>query len=236
MKEKLEQYGFGFNHAALITVVSLGLFSLAYAKSDISVKAMFAKAEKNEMVTYEQVRDEVYAQAGLINNEDEYLKGLQDQFAVLDKGNIDGKVLGEAIGMGEIPQAKDLRLPELEQMYPVRLAETQTKESIEIYLNKIKELEVKYETISLFAVLNSDDKELLTRAAGQWRLLLSELSGLSAPKAMTQYQKAKLGYYYSALKMSEVYAGKVNESELQTYFQALMSYGNALTQLEQKNQ
>lgn len=232
MKNNLEQLGFNRNHY-LIGLTALIVFAiLVFPRTGIKLSAMFSQAEEPKpQITYEQMRGEVYAQMG-VGEVDPYIEELDKQFALLDRGQADGSVLGDAIGIGEVPNADELVLPEVEQRFPVRVTAGFQPEQETKYMAQLQELETSYGTLTMAADLNSSDLNLLQASVKKWQSLLTDLSNSEVPPTLEDYHRTKIYYYYSMMKIGNVYAGLEDESALGTYLKVMISFGNKLNQYE----
>lgn len=223
MKDHLKNLGFNFNHIAVIAVVVFAFSFYALPKLGFKPTALFAKANNAEkMISYDSVRREVYAQMGNIPITDK--NKTADQIALLDRGGSNPQVLGEMIGIGTIPSAEDMVLPEMEQRYPVRIIDENSEGTKAAYKEITTKLERKYSVMSLMAAMNSSDKNVLTRSAQAWDYLLTELSAVNTPSELKDFHRTKIGYYYAMMKVTQVYAGLAPESELGLYTKAMLAF------------
>ncbi|HEX3096058.1 MAG TPA: hypothetical protein VHQ20_02975, partial [Patescibacteria group bacterium] len=112
-KTKFKSLGFTAGHAQLLTV-AVAIFAVLFvAKSGVNLKTVFVHADtKTEMLTFDQVHNEVAAQENQSSDPTATDDSAQ-QLALLDRGDVDGKVLGDAIGIGEIPDADQLIVPDI---------------------------------------------------------------------------------------------------------------------------
>lgn len=229
---KLQQLGFNRNHylIGLIAVIVFGV--LVFPRTGIQLSAMFSQADETKpQITYEAMREKVYAQAG-VGKIDPYLQKLDEQFALLDRGQADGAVLGEAIGIGEVPNADELVLPEVEQQFPIRISTSSSPEQESNYLNQLRELEISYNTLAMLGDLNSTDVSLLESSVQKWNSFLTDLSQMEVPVSMEDYHRTKIYYYFSIMRIGSVYAGLSDEASLATYLKVMISFGNKLNQYE----
>ncbi len=236
MTQNLRQLGFNKNHYALLSFAVVLFAILLIGRSGFKVSAMFTKAEDvpAPTITYEQTRSEVYAQLGVGEN-DQYLQELDKQFALLDRGDADGAVLGDSIGIGAVPNADELILPEVEQAYPLKISEQSFPQQELNYLSQVQDLEIRYDATTMLADLNSSDTNLIRSSVGRWQSLLTDLSSIAVPSSMQDYQRTKIYYYYSIMKIGSVYAGLEDEESLTTYLKVMIGFGNKLNQYEKTN-
>lgn len=228
-KTQLQEMGFNGNHALLLLAGVVVFILLLLPRVDIKLSAMFSKADENKKtLTYEQVRDEVYAQMGL-GSSDDYLQQLENQFALLDRGMADGAVLGEMIGLGEIPSASEINLPEVNQRYPIILSSDNSAQAVTFYRTQVASIESSYNKVGIMAELNSNDKQALLDSTTRWRAMLEELSTLSVPVSQQAFHKNLLHHYYAVLKMGEVYAGAGNEAELGLFLKIMIATANEIS-------
>src|SRR6476469_3596372 len=138
-KTKLQSLGFNSAHAKLLTVV-VGVFVvLFFAKSNLDVKTLFVKADsKQEVLTYDEVKNQVAQkyQSSSAGEDDS-----SDQVALLSRGDVDGKVLGDAIGIGEIPDADQLLLPEISDQLQITKAPTDNADARSAYQIQAQQIE-----------------------------------------------------------------------------------------------
>lgn len=227
MKISNEQIGFNKNHAIIIGAVILALSFYSLPRMGINVKAMFDKNEvKVAVPTYDETRSKVIADMGLTENPD-YNKA-REQIALLNRGAIDANVLGEAIGVGAIPGANEMDLPEMEQLYPLNVIKDNGVETVANYHRYVNQIEAKYGVIGMLTILNSSDTQMIMNSMKQWKSMLQELSKIPVPSSLENMHHARLGYYYSMMKTGEVYAGMTSESELGLYVKAMLAFSNKM--------
>jgi len=227
VKTKIQQYGFTVNHIALLAVAVLIFGALVIPKTGLSITSVFGTDEQQPMLTYDQIRGEVYAQMG-VGSEDAYIQELENQFALLDRGSTDGAVLGEIIGVGELPDPNSLHLPEVDAKYPARVINDNSPTSISDYQDAVAAIETRNGGARLFAQLSTADTNLLNQSVAGFSTILSEISQLNVPSSQLEMHKVHLSYYYSIMKMAEIYAGSGDESQLQFFLTVMMSTGNKL--------
>lgn len=226
MKFTKEEIGFNKNHAMIMGVVVFALAGYALPKAGLNVKAMFGGNQPVHIMTYDDARAKVIADLGDIGPND-YTK-TKDQIALIDRGTLDTQVLGDAIGVGTIPNAKDMQLPELDQQFPLTVTEAEGNEAEASYHTAVSDIESKYGVIDMLAVLNTSNTEELKQSTMQWRQMLRELASVPVPKKMQASHHARLGYYYSLMKTGEVYAGISSESELPLYVKAMLAFSSSM--------
>jgi hypothetical protein len=227
-KTKLQNLGFTSGHIQLLTVAFFVLGALIVFKSGINVTAMFAKADTEKpQVTYEQVKAEVeseYAQ----QNPSATSTDDQAQLALLDRGEIDGQVLGDAIGIGAIPDADQLPLPEITSQIFVKQFKYDDQDARVYYQNEIQKIESDSNVVSLLAGLNSSDKPTLDKAVQGWEWVINDLSQVEVPASLVEYHKTKLTYYSVMMNIGKIYAGQKSESDLQLLTKAMLSYSQKI--------
>ena len=228
----MQQLGFNRNHVAFLAVGVVAFTALMLPKTGLKVSAMFSRADQPavKMLTYEQARGDIYAQMN-IGEEEQYLQNLDTQFALLDRGAANGAVLGEITGLGEIPSADQLVFPELEKAYPIQTV-PESELATMTYYATASELEAKHDTVSIMGQLNSADPAVLRQSVTNWNALLTDLGRLPVPTNLVDEHRAKLSYYYSIMKMGEIYAGDGDESQLAYYLKAMISFENKLNSNE----
>ncbi len=223
--EKLNNAGFNKNHFQLIGLAMIVFVILIFAKSEISLKSLVTQADsKPEILTYEDALKQVSSNNKV--NSDQFNKDLENQFALLDRGQADGKVLGEAIGIGAIPDSSELAVPEAFNEYPVVTSNDNSSVAIANYQNAITNIEARYGTVEMLADLNSDDKQMINSSLAKWKNLLLEISKINVPSSLAESHKNKIVYYYAIMKTGEVYAGQLDESKLSYYLKIMLSYAN----------
>lgn len=221
-----EQTGMNKNHVMVMGVVVFALASYALPKTGLSVRAMFGNGEPVAIMTYDDARARVLADMGDISPIDN--TKTKDQIALIDRGTLDTQVLGDAIGIGTIPNAKDMQLPELDQQYPVKTVEDDTEATLTRYQMALNDIETRYAVVDMLATLNSSDTESIKQSTFKWKQMLQELSAVPVPTKLQANHRARLGYYYSMMKTGEVYAGISSESELPLYVKAMLAFSSSI--------
>lgn len=227
MKISNEQLGFNKNHAVVIGVVVLAFSFYALPRMGINAKAMFGNDQnKITIIKTDDVRKNVLADMGLSDNPD-YDK-MREQVALLDRGAIDTKVLGEAIGIGAIPGANDMMLPEMEQNYPFNIVNDNSVIAVSKFKQRVSDIELKYGLVDLMATLNATDSVMIKKSLPVWKQMLEMLSHVPVPESQKDEYRARFGFYFSMYKTAEVYAGVVDESQLPLYLKAMMAFSSKI--------
>ena len=231
MKTKLQSLGFTASHAHLLLVV-FALFSvLMVVKSDISIKAIFVKADENvEMVTYEEVRAQIIAErGGEVTQESE--AEAEAQLALLDRSLDEGKVLGESIGIGAIPSADQIFARE--QLDTIVVITTSTNQaSVKKYSDDVMGVEAKYDAVTLMANLNSSDVSILNSTKEQATVIIQNLKGLTVPDELADFHRYKMMYYQTLLSMADAFATNTLDTNFQNTSKILFSIMEKMEQVK----
>lgn len=235
MKISNEQIGFNKNHAMVISAVILAFAVYASPALGFDMKNIFTKKNNSkvqlDLITYDQVKGNVLADLGV--EEDPAYNKTRDQLALLDRGAVDAQVLGEAIGVGSIPSAKDMILPEMEQKYPLKVINDNGVDAMLKYKKALSQIDSQYDTMTLMAIMNSGDQQAIKESLPQWSALLKTMSQVEVPSSVKEEYRARLGFNFSMMKAAEVYAGLISDSELPLYLKAIMAYSSKIeTSLE----
>jgi hypothetical protein len=222
-KTKLQNLGFTSGHVQLLTVAVAIFAVLIYAKSDINLTAMFASADEEvTMMTYEDALAEATAEQGFdYTNQND---GSEEQLALLDRGEVDGKVLGETIGIGEIPDADEMMLPEISSQLKVNAIGIESAYYRSQYQEWMHNIERDGDITNILAALNSSDPTVLREAVSGWDWVIRKMADVEVPPSLEQYHKNKM-IYYSVLKgLGEIYAGDKSESDMPLLAKAMLSF------------
>ncbi len=231
IKTKLQELGFTLNHAFIMLAAVFVFGLLVIPRTNISVSAMFSQAEEETqpMLTYDQVRNQVYADAGVID-EEQYQQELENQFALLDRGQADGAVLGAAIGLDEVPSAEQLFSQEQLDLISIKTVVPTNTQTIQNYADKILQIESYYDTAELFANLNSSDKALYAKTSAQAKDIIKDMSEIAVPTELVNYHKYNIFYYQTISKLAESFSG--DDSGLAQYSSALFSLMDKISSIK----
>lgn len=235
MTTKLKSLGFTASHVHLL-LVAFALFSvLIVAKSDISIKALFVKADDNvEMLTYEGVRDEILAERGGVITPQTDAEA-EAQFALLDRSLDNGQVLGESIGIGTIPPAEQIFSRDQLDLITLSIEET-TKESVEKYSERLLNVESQESATSLMANLNSSDPEILNKTRDQAMEIISNLKSLTVPSELVDFHRYKMIYYQSLSSMASSFAQNTLDTNFENTSKIFFSITSKLEESKSKIQ
>jgi len=225
-KTKLQSLGFNSAHAKLLTVV-VGVFVvLFFAKSNLDVKTLFVKADsKQEVLTYDEVKNQVAQkyQSSSAGEDDS-----SDQVALLSRGDVDGKVLGDAIGIGEIPDADQLLLPEISDQLQITKAPTDNADARSAYQIQAQQIENDADITGLLAEINSDDQSTLEHSVNGWEWVINTLSKVPVPASLEKFHKDKLIYYSVLMNTAKIYSHQKSEDDLPLLTKAMLSYSQKI--------
>ncbi len=223
MTTKLKSLGFTASHVHLL-LVAFALFSvLIVAKSDISIKALFVKADDNvDMLTYEEVRDEILAErGGTITPQTD--AEAEAQFALLDRSLDNGQVLGESIGLDKIPGADEIFSTNDLNQIPVNSFSTNSSTDFKAYSDKILYIESSNDVLALLANINSSDKAVIKQAQDQATKIVQMMGMITVPEQFVEYHRYKSLYYTSLTNLADIWMNNKPESDLQTQSTMLFS-------------
>lgn len=232
IQTKLQSAGFTTGHAKLLTV-SFAIFAvLFFVKSDLSIRTLFAVADNDaKILTYDDVRRQVESEMGTPQTSNAAGEEIMKQIELLDRGGMDGAVLGEAIGIGAIPDADDLLLPELTANINFVSFPQDDSQSRIYYQTKTAQIENDASIISLLGALNSTDQAVLRDSVSGWQKVIDQLSAVAVPASLEKYHKAKVTYYAVLMNMGKVYAGDKSDSDMQVLTKAMLSYSQKVESL-----
>lgn len=230
-KIKLQDLGFNKNHAYLMFAAGAVFLLLVVPRSNIKLSAMFSKADNSQqqMLTYEDVKIQVYADAGIID-EQQYQTNLENQFALLDRGQADGKVLGATIGLDDVPSADQLFSQDQLDLIPIKSTIPTTETSVQDYADRILRIESYYDTTELFANLNSSDKNLLDKTSQQVQGILDSMSQIPVPSELVAYHKYNVMYYQTISKLGQSFSS--DDGNLAKYSKDMFSLMDKLASLK----
>lgn len=232
-KNKLKDLGFTSAHVQLLTVAFLVLGALIVFKSGINVTAMFAHADNAKPnLTYEQALAQVQAQQAQDDSNISSAESDQSQIALLDRGNIDGQVLGEAIGIGAIPDADQLPLPEITSQISMQTTSQDDDAARLAYQTAVSQTETDANIVGLLGELNSSDKPTLEHAVKGWGWVIDTLQNIPVPPSLAEFHKDKITYYIVMQNIGKIYAGQKPESDLQLLTKAMLSYSQKVDSLQ----
>lgn len=219
----MNELGFNRNHY-LIGLAAIAVFAaLVFPRTGIQLSAMFSQADEvNPKITYEQMRGEVYAQMGVTDDE-KYLQDLENQFALLDRGQVDGAVLGQAIGIGAVPSAEQIFTREMLDQIVLTTSSDNTPDNMKKYSEQVLQVETGNEALSTLAALNSSDSQALEQSKDQVDKIVSGLLGVTVPSELLDYHRYKLIYYQNLKAIADSFSGDNANSDLQNQTSILLS-------------
>ncbi len=232
-KTKLQSLGFTSGHAQLLTVAVAVFVVLFVAKSGINWKTVFVHADsQTHMLTYDEALAQAQNEIGAVNpNQDD---GSAEQIALLDRSNIDGKVLGDAIGVGEIPDADQMLLPDIVNQLKINNSNNDSQAARQQYVSAVQKIENDAQITSLLADLNTDDKDTLRSSADGWNWTIKQISNVPVPPSLQKYNQDKLVYYSVIMNIAKIYAGDQSEDGLPLMTKAMISYSDKMDALQQQ--
>ncbi len=239
MKEKLKELGFTSGHAHLL-IVAVALFAvLIFAQSDLSLRALFANADDEVvMLTYDDVHSKVSADYGEVSAKADLQA--EKQLALLDRSLDSGQVLGESVGLDNIPIADAIFAPDNLAKIAVNSFGNATQEDIQAYADKISYIESSNDVLALLANINSSDPSVIQQAQDQAVRIIQMMGMISVPEQFVEYHRYKTIYYTSLTNMADIWMKKRPESDLQIQSSLLFSVMNKVetlkSQLESKYQ
>ena len=231
MKTKLQSMGFTASHAHLL-LVAFALFSvLMVVKSDLSIKAIFVKADENvKMVTYDEVRAQIIAERGGEVTQESDAEA-EAQLALLDRSLDEGKVLGESIGIGAIPNADNIFAREQLDTIAVT-TELTSQVSVKKYSEAILGVESKHDAITLMSNLNSSDPLVLSSTKEQATVIIQSLKGLTVPDELADFHRYKMMYYQTLSNMADAFATNTLDANFQNTSKILFSIMEKMEQVK----
>ncbi len=227
----MSEYGFNKNHYLLIgaSVAIFGVF--LFSRSGIHLSAMFSRAAEDiPQLTYEDVKGEIYANYDLESNSD-YAKELQKQFALLDRGQADGQVLGEAIGIGTVPKADQVFTRELLDQVNFPMTPDNSQHSLQRYADQVLFAESQNNAIMALANLNNSDEASLRDSKEQSSRTISSLLSITVPSSLADYHRYKLIYYQNLITLADSFISGNQDTDFQNLAAILLSVMERLDQI-----
>lgn len=225
MTTKLKSLGFTSGHAHLL-LVAVAIFGvLMVTKSDINFHALFANADDEvTMLTYEDARAEVIAaRGGEMGSNPEAEAEAERQLALLDRSLDSGQVLGEAVGMDNIPAADSIFSKDALNKIPVKTIYNPLPEDPQQYANKISYIESSNDVLGLLANINSTDPSVIQKAQDQATRIVQMMGSIYVPQDLVEYHRYKTMYYTSLINMADIWMKKRPETDLQVQSTLLFS-------------
>lgn len=214
MKTKLQSLGFTSGHMHLLLVAVAVFAILMVVKSDVNLKTMFANADDEQvMLTYDDVQNQTAAEFGPVADT-ELTSEEEEQYALLDRSLETGEVLGDATGIGTVPDAEQIFSRSQLDLINVNTQNT-TAESIKKYSESLLSVESQNESVTLMANLNSSDSATLNKTKDQAYYVIQNLSALTVPSELADYHRYKMIYYQTLASMADSFA----QNNLNTNFE-----------------
>lgn len=229
MKTKLQSLGFTSGHVHLLLIAFAIFGILIMAKTDINFNTLFAQADdEQKMLTFEDVRDQALAQSTTLDTtltQDE-----QDQLALLDRSLDNGQVLGEAVGIGSIPNAEELYSSEQMNSIPIQSTVVSNWQTVEQYANRLLRIESYYNTTEMFANLNSSDNQLIADTTTKAQAISNDMAKIPVPTDLVEYHRYKVMYYRALAAIGNTFT--TQEGDLNNQTKVLFSLTNKITGIE----
>lgn len=225
MTTKLKSLGFTSGHAHLL-LVAVAIFGvLMFAKSDLNIGALFANADDEiEMLSYEDARAEVIAERGGEAVADPAAEAeAEKQLALLDRSLENGQVLGEAVGLGEIPAADAIFTKDNLNKIPVKVITDVLPEDPQRYADKLSYIESTNDVVTLLANINSNDPAVIQKAQEQATRIVQMMGTIYVPESFVDYHRYKTIYYTSLINVADIWTKKRPETDLQVQSTLLFS-------------
>jgi hypothetical protein len=240
MTTKLKSLGFTSGHAHLL-LVAVAIFGvLMFAQSDLNIRTLFANADDEvEMLTYEDARAEVAAEYGGVSSTDADAEA-EKQLALLDRSLDNGQVLGEAVGMENIPSADAIFSQDSLSKIPVKIIYNALPEDSQRYADKLSYIESSNDVVTLLANINSGDPAMIQKSQDQATRIVQMMGAVAVPQGLVEYHRYKTIYYTSLINMADIWMHKRPETDLQTQstllFSVMGKVENLKSELESKYQ
>lgn len=231
MKTKLQTLGFTSGHVHLL-LVAFALFGiLIMAKTDINVKALFAKADDEQhMLTFEEVRAQALAVNSSTTDTTASDAEAEQQMALLDRSLDQGQVLGDDIGIGAIPSAEDLYSDDVLNTIPIQSVVPTSAKSVEEYSNRLAFIQNYYNTTEMFANLNGSSSELINKTIADTENVIASMDKIPVPSELVKYHRYKVLYYRTLASIGRAFNG--GEEDLGESSRTLFSLMNEMTNVE----
>lgn len=228
---KLSALGFSRNHALLLGLGVVVFAILVYQKTDLSVSAMFAtSAETGELLSYDQVRSELANTESGSSNID-VAKEMENKIALLDRQLEDGKVLGDSIGLGDIPSASEIFTPENLDSIKLNISNNNSIENLKRYQSQLTIIEADHDVISMLAKINSDNPSEISQSKTQAEEMIKSMVQISIPSNLVEFHRYKILYLSTLTNLAEIWLGDRAESDLKVQTSILFSVLNKIESL-----
>lgn len=237
MTTKLKSLGFTSGHAHLL-LVAVAIFGvLFFAKSNLSLRALFVKADdKVEMLTYEDARAQVIAaRGGEVGENPEAEAEAERQIALLDRSLDNGQVLGEAVGL-EVPVADQIFSQDALNKIPVKVITNSLPDDAERYSNRIAYIETSNDVLSLLANINSEDSTTIKKSQIQATRIVQMLGSIYVPQDFVEYHRYKIMYYTSLINIADIWMKNRPETDLKIQSELMFSVMNRIESLKKNLQ
>lgn len=234
IKNKIEEWGFTGAHALLMSCALIVFVILISPHLNLSFKTLTTKADNHnkEILTYEQVRAEVYAESKLPEEDAELAALVDKQFALLDRNADAGEVLGESIGFGDVPDATEFLTPDLVDQSQIKVLADSSQSALVDYRNNLQIILGEYEVFGMLAALNSSDTTTLSELAKKFNTLASHIISLEVPAPLVDYHKYNVAYYNSLANVAMLFAGQTPDVDMQFNTKAMLSLSQKIDQLK----
>jgi hypothetical protein len=224
MTTKLKSLGFTSGHAHLL-IVAVAIFGvLMVAQSDISLGTLFANADDEvKMISYDEARAEAIAERGGVATDPGADAEAEKQLALLDRSLENGQVLGEAVGIGDIPSADTIFSQDALSKIPVKTIYNVLPDDPQRYAERLTYIESSNDVVTLLANINSGDQAVIQKSQDQATRIVQMMSAIYVPKDFVEYHRYKTMYYTSLINMADIWMKKRPETDLQTQSTLLFS-------------
>lgn len=228
----MNQLGFNRNHY-LVAAVAVFIFGvLVIPQTGLKLSNLFARgAETGNMLTYEDVRNQVYAKNNVVDD-DQYLADLEQQFALLDRGEVDGAVLGEAIGVGAVPSADQVFTRDLLDQIKLSTTADNSPASMQKYAEQVLQVEAENNALMSLANLNSTDAASLQNSKVQASKVVSGLLGVTVPSSLADFHRYKLIYYQNVMALADSFTAGDQTADFQNQTAILLSVMDRIEQIK----
>lgn len=228
----MSELGFNRNHYLLALAAVLIFSVLVIPQTGLKISALFAKGENSQgMVTYEEVRKQVYAENNIVDDE-QYLKDLENQFALLDRGEVDGAVLGQAIGIGAVPDASQVFTRDMLDQIVLTTSSDNSAAAIQKYSEQLLQVEAENNAIMSLANLNSTDSQILEQSKVQASEVVSGLLGVTVPTSLLDFHRYKLIYYQNIIALADSFISGEQSDDFENQTAILLSVMERIEQIK----
>jgi hypothetical protein len=147
----------------------------------------------------------------------------EKQLALLDRSLENGQVLGEAVGMDDIPAADAIFSKDNLDKIPVKTIYNVQPGDPQSYADKLSYIESSNDVLTLLANINSNDPAVIQKSQEQATRIVQMMGTIYVPEPFVEFHRYKTMYYTSLTNLADIWMKKRPETDLQTQSTLLFS-------------